>query len=80
MRFLLGAFVILGLPWIMATGETTTQRYEATPAVYVCRSPGAKRYHCDRWCRGLNSCKHTIEPVSQGKASNMGLTPCKMCY
>ncbi len=80
MKYLLGTFIILALPCLIATGETNEHRYEAGGSVYVCQSPGAKRFHCARSCRGLNNCKHTITQVSQAKAEGIGLTPCKMCY
>lgn len=49
-------------------------------AVYICVSKTAKRYHCDRDCRGLNNCTHEIKIVTVKEAEKRGLTPCKLCY
>lgn len=51
---------------------------EAT--VYICVSENSKRYHCNRNCRGLNNCEHTIREVTVSKAKSLGRTPCKVCY
>lgn len=44
--------------------------------VYICLSPGAKKYHYDRGCRGLNNCTHEIKSVSVGDAESRGLDLC----
>ena len=45
--------------------------------VYICLSPGAKKYHYDRGCRGLNNCNHEIKAVSKGAAEGeYGLGVC----
>jgi len=45
--------------------------------VYICLSPGAKKYHYDKSCRGLNNCIHEIKAVSKGTAENQyGLELC----
>lgn len=48
--------------------------------VYICTGPQSKRYHCDRYCQGLNSCSKRVIAVSISKARSMGRTPCKWCY
>ena len=68
---------------VMTAVPAQSTIYEAAAgdsSVYICVSPGAKRYHCDRDCKGLNKCEHTIRKVSVSKARSMGLTPCKECY
>ncbi len=45
--------------------------------VYICLSPGAKKYHYDRGCRGLNNCTHEVKAVSKGSAEGeYGLELC----
>ncbi|MDB5257953.1 MAG: hypothetical protein JWM14_2648 [Chitinophagaceae bacterium] len=45
--------------------------------VYICLSPGAKKYHYDRDCRGLGNCTHEIKAVSKGSAEGeYGLELC----
>ncbi len=36
--------------------------------VYICLSPGAKKYHYNRDCRGLGNCTHEVKAVSKGSA------------
>lgn len=44
--------------------------------VFVCKSTGAKKYHIDKDCRGLNRCKHKIEKTTKKAAEAMGLGLC----
>ncbi|MBD8081879.1 hypothetical protein IC610_05495 [Chryseobacterium sp. GCR10] len=44
--------------------------------VYLCDSPGGKKYHYDKSCRGLSNCKHEIIKVSLKKAQTLGKTLC----
>ncbi|KQS92768.1 hypothetical protein [Chryseobacterium sp. Leaf394] len=44
--------------------------------VYLCDSPGGKKYHYNKSCRGLSNCKHEIIKVSLKKAQNLGKTLC----
>lgn len=66
--------------------ETTTEHRETeTKAthydeVYVCTGKYAKRYHCDEYCRGLQSCRSEIVVMSIEEAEDYGLTPCGYCY
>lgn len=48
--------------------------------VYVCKGKGAKKYHSTSRCKGLSNCKSGVAPVSIGKATNEGKTPCKICH
>lgn len=48
--------------------------------VYVCKSPGVKRYHLNRECHGLKKCKHEIEDIQKQIAENVGLTMCGYEY
>ena len=44
--------------------------------VYLCDSPGGKKYHYSKNCRGLSNCKHEIIKVSLKKAQSLGKTLC----
>jgi len=44
--------------------------------VYLCDSPGGKKYHYSKNCRGLSNCKHVIITVSLKKAQTLGKTLC----
>jgi len=62
-------FAILLLVVLMSFTIPTT--------VYICLSPGAKKYHYNRSCRGLNNCTHEIKSVSKGSAEGeYGLELC----
>lgn len=62
----------------------STSEQPSTPqaggTVYICTGPQSKRYHCDRYCRGLSSCSKEVIAVSLEKAKRMGRTPCGWCY
>lgn len=62
------SFAILFLLVLMSFTIPTT--------VYICLSPGAKKYHYDRGCRGLNNCTHEINSVSKAAAEDKGLGLC----
>ena len=49
----------------------TSQQTSAGGTVYICTGPMSKRYHCDRYCRGLNSCSKEVIAVSLEKAKKM---------
>lgn len=51
-----------------------------TEKVYICVSKRAKRYHCNKNCKGLRNCKHEIKTITLEVAQKRGLTPCKLCY
>lgn len=44
--------------------------------VFICGVRGAKKYHYNENCRGLNNCKHEIKNVSISEAKGYGLTLC----
>ena len=44
--------------------------------VNICFSKGAKKYHYNKFCKGLNNCKHTIKKVSLSEAKELGLSLC----
>jgi len=44
--------------------------------VYICVSPGAKKYHYNENCRGLSNCKHEIKKISKSSAIEKGLNLC----
>lgn len=45
--------------------------------VYICNSPGAKKYHYTSGCRGLSSCSYKIVKVDIDKAKKDGKILCK---
>ncbi|RLJ73699.1 hypothetical protein [Pedobacter alluvionis] len=45
--------------------------------VYICNSPGAKKYHITSDCRGLSSCSYKIVKVDIDKAKKDGKVLCK---
>lgn len=47
-----------------------------TDKVYVCGSAGAKKYHYNESCRGLNACKDQTAKISLKQAQDNGLTLC----
>lgn len=44
--------------------------------VYICNSPGAKKYHYTFGCRGLSNCTYKIVKVDIEKAKKDGKTLC----
>lgn len=64
---LLIPFLFLG----SLTAPKTTVDY-----VYICISKDAKKYHFDKYCRGLQKCTHTIEKVTKSDATYKGYTIC----
>jgi 5-bromo-4-chloroindolyl phosphate hydrolysis protein len=44
--------------------------------VYICNSPGAKKYHYTSSCRGLSNCTYKIIKVDIEKAKKDGKTLC----
>ena len=73
MRFLLAAFILT-----IGISAAPTQASN----VYICVSPGSKKYHGNRNCSGLNRCTHRIDRVSLQDAKDRGLENCllKNCY
>jgi len=47
-----------------------------TTTVYVCDSPGAKKYHYRADCRGLSNCSHRIVKMTVDEAKKRGKTRC----
>lgn len=48
-----------------------------SPAVYICDSSGAKRYHLNQTCRGLSNCQHKLLKTTLEAAKRKGRTLCK---
>jgi hypothetical protein len=44
--------------------------------VYICGSTGAKKYHYNEFCRGLNACKDQTVKISLKQAQENGLSLC----
>ena len=76
-RALLLLTLVLGGMFVGTANQDAPRQEEK---VYICVSKNAKRYHCDRDCRGLQNCKHEIRIVTIKEAQERGLTPCKVCY
>lgn len=46
----------------------------STQAVYLCDSPGGKKYHLNEKCRGLSNCQRKIVSTTLEKAKKAGKT------
>jgi len=44
--------------------------------VYICNSPGAKKYHYNSNCRGLGNCTYRVVSIEIEKAKKEGKTLC----
>jgi hypothetical protein len=44
--------------------------------VYICNSPGAKKYHLNKNCKGLSTCQHRIVKTTLEQAKKSGKTLC----
>lgn len=53
-----------------------TSIYPIETNVYICGATGAKKYHYNANCRGLNSCSHGVVKKSLKQAQGFGLTLC----
>lgn len=51
---------------------STTQQKD----VYICKGKSSKRYHLDKYCRGLSNCSTDIYKVSLKEAKRIGRTLC----
>lgn len=47
-----------------------------TDSVYICDSPGAKKYHLRENCKGLQNCRHKVIKVTLALAKRKGRTLC----
>ncbi|WP_445386417.1 hypothetical protein ACT6NV_06360 [Robiginitalea sp. IMCC44478] len=45
-------------------------------AVYICRGKYSKKYHYDKYCRGLSNCSTDIYRVDREDAKRIGRTLC----
>ena len=45
-------------------------------SVYICTGNYSKKYHHNKYCRGLSNCKASIESVSLQEAKNLNRTLC----
>lgn len=60
-------FIALALV-IMCSSSTQVQDNK----VFICNSTGATKYHLDKDCRGLNSCKSEVVKVTLSEAVKRG--------
>ncbi len=44
--------------------------------VYICKGKGSKRYHYNKYCRGLSNCSTKIYEVKLSKAKALKRTLC----
>lgn len=44
--------------------------------VYICKGKSSKRYHYDKYCRGLSNCSTKTYEVSLSEAKELGRTLC----
>lgn len=49
-------------------------------SVYMCDSPGAKRFHASETCKGLSNCGGDIIKTSRAEAEDKWRTYCHKCY
>jgi hypothetical protein len=47
-----------------------------TTTVYLCDSPGGKKYHYSDHCRGLSNCSHRLIKTTVDEAKKRGKTVC----
>ncbi|TSJ35887.1 hypothetical protein FO440_23485 [Mucilaginibacter corticis] len=45
--------------------------------VYICDSPGGKKYHLSQNCKGLHNCSHKIVKLTLEQAKKRGKTLCR---
>ncbi len=57
-------------------GPSSLSYNENETFVYLCNSPGGKKYHFKKTCRGLSRCKASIIKVTLEEAKNRGKTLC----
>lgn len=48
--------------------------------IYICGGQYAYAYHATNSCSGLNNCRGGVYYTTEGKAQNMGRTPCGRCF
>jgi len=46
--------------------------------VYICDSPGAKKYHLRENCKGLHNCQHRVIKMTLEQAKRKGRTLCAL--
>lgn len=74
---LLILFVYISIACIDKEKSPSSQFYsEEETYVYLCDSPGGKKYHFKETCRGLSRCKADIIKVSLEQAKKRGKTLC----
>jgi len=61
---------------VNAQAQLLSSNLNSSDKVFVCQSPGAKKYHYNENCRGLNACKHTIASMKKKDAEGIGLGLC----
>lgn len=48
--------------------------------VFICTGKYSKRYHKERDCKGLYSCKGEIKEIDKESAEKENKSPCSYCY
>jgi hypothetical protein len=47
---------------------------------FICTGPMSKRYHKDKYCKGLSKCSGYIKKEKITEAISNAHTPCKICW
>jgi hypothetical protein len=47
-------------------------------SVYICDSPGARKYHLRQNCKGLLNCQHRVIKITLEQAKRKGRTLCAL--
>jgi hypothetical protein len=50
--------------------------YTDSTKVYICNSPGSKKYHLKENCKGLSTCQHRIVKITLEQAKKRSKTLC----
>jgi hypothetical protein len=66
--------ILLLLFMLFVDCKSTPPLLSAT--VYICDSPGAKKYHLKESCKGLRSCQRRIIKLTLDQAKKKGRTLC----
>lgn len=66
-------FLLIAIPFLSFTENRNTFQQSS---VYLCDSPGGKKYHYSKSCRGLSNCKYEIIKVKLSEAKKDGKTLC----
>jgi len=66
--------------WRVGTRPATSAPPSPHQQVYICASPGAKKYHITRGCPALKNCKSPIKTMTRREAHGEGKDHCLRCF